>query len=150
MRPSRRSTITLLPLPRPHHKPLRERAIYAAMAARTTFATTGVGASSAPTTPQVSQPIVAQPVAAEVPGGAVVALETEPRRKRGERAEETGEEEAERAREEAPVVSTALLAYALLLGLTALGLGIAGGATNYWVSVRCAASAQATRLVAQA
>ena len=138
---------TLLPLPRPRHKPLKERAVYQALAmaaARTTFATTGVGGEAPPPPPA---PTV-QPVAAEVP--AATALETE--RKRGGREMEEGrarrdrdrivEEEEEGAREAAPKVHTFVLAYTLLIALTAFGLAIAGGATNYWVSVRPARAAR--------
>ena len=137
---------TVLPLPRLRHKPLKERAVYQALAmaaARTTFATTGVGGEAPPPPPA---PVV-QPVAAEVP--AATALETE--RKRGGREMEEGrsrrdrdrivEEEEEGAREAAPKVHTFVLAYTLLIALTAFGLAIAGGATNYWVSVRPARAA---------
>lgn len=118
-------------------------------AARTTFATTGVGREME-SPPPPPAPVI-QPVAAEVP--AVSSLETE--RKRGGRELEEGrgrrerivEEEEEGAREAAPKVHSFVLAYTLLLALTALGLTIAGGATNYWVSVRagCAQRTAATR-----
>lgn len=155
---SRARSATVLPLPRPRHKPLRDRAVYQALAlsagsamaaARTTFATTGVGREME-SPPPPPAPVI-QPVAAEVP--AVSSLETE--RKRGGRELEEGrgrrerivEEEEEGAREAAPKVHSFVLAYTLLLALTALGLTIAGGATNYWVSVRagCAQRTAATR-----
>ncbi len=136
---------TALPLPRPRHKPLRERTVYetiasaaaSAMAARTTFATTGVSEAPPPVQPSVPAATV------EVPVTPVVALETEePRRKRGERISEEGVAAGEeRAEEVEPAVQTFLLSYALLLALTAFGLGIAGGATNFWVvrrALRCA------------
>ena len=148
--PSRVCFATVLPLPRPRHKPLKERAVYQALAlsagsamaaARTTFATVGAGREMEAPPPPPAQPVI-QPVAAEVP--AVSSLETE--RKRGGRELEEGrgrrdreriaEEEEEGAREAAPKVHSFVLAYTLLLALTALGLTIAGGATNYWVSVR--------------
>ncbi len=141
----------MLPLPRPRHKPLRERSIYAVIAAsfsgarpaatmsgtaaRTTYATTGIAEETPLPPPPPVTPVVTPVVTTDVPR---VALETEePRRKRGERAERVSEEGEERAEEVAPVVSTFILSYTLLLALTAFGLAIAGGATNFWVVVRC-------------
>ena len=109
----------------------------AGTAARTTYATAGVGEEPPP-------PVSTQPVAAEVTQP--VALETEPRRKRGERISEEG---VPREEEEAPETPTGVrvfvVAYALLLGLTAFGLGIAGGATNFWVTVRARRRREARR-----
>ncbi len=133
--------------PRPR---LRDVDTYRVMAARTTFATTPIQGEVAPPPPAavpVSRGVsesAAQPV---VISATTQPAEIETRRKTGRRDVEAAEREEERFDPNPPGLHAFALTYAFLLGLVALGMAIAGGATNYWVTVRATgASDDAPRL----